>query len=209
MSLGIRSGGARRFCPRSKRFRAPCSHTITLRFRCMAISRRSNRDNTSQSTFSWVERPVSHSRSQGSEVVWMTSVATWRSNFAGLLAALAPAGSSGRTSPVCSRWTEGELSPPSSEGWQNAGMVSPTECWTLSLSEWTDLDGLSLSDDGVCSLSDILETGDVPQRYFLSARACLGILRRAARRGKDLPQLLARALRAVAGSEPTSTATEV
>jgi len=138
----------------------------------------------------------------------MTSVVTWRSNFASWLAACAPAGSSGRTSPVCSAWTGEGLSPPSSEGWQNAGMVSPTECWTLSLSEWTGLAGLSLNDDGVCSLSDVLETGDVPQRYYLSARACSGILRRAAKRGKTLPPLLARALRAVADLEPTSTATE-
>lgn len=160
------------------------------------------------SMFSSGEPPANPSRSRVSERDWMMSVATWRSNFVALLGALAPSGSYGRTSPVCSRWTAGELSPPSSEGWQNAGMVSPTECWTLSLSEWTGLDGLSLSDDGVCSLSDVLATGDVPQRYYLSAIACRGILRRAVKRGKDLPQLLRHALEAVAGSEPTSTATE-
>jgi hypothetical protein len=59
-------------------------------------------------------------------------------------------------------------------GWSNSGMGSPTECLTLSSSEWTGLDGLSLNDDGVCSLSDILETGDVPQRYFLSAEPARG-----------------------------------
>lgn len=160
-----------------------------------------------QLTFLLEERHANHSASPVSEKDWMTSVATWRSNFAGLLAALAPAGSSGRTSPVCSAWTEGELSPPSSEGWQNAGMVSPTECWTLSLSEWTDTSALSLRDDGVCSLSDILETGDVPPQYYLSARACAGILRRAEKRGKDLPPQLRLALEAVAGSERTSIAT--
>jgi hypothetical protein len=74
--------------------------------------------------------------------------------------------------------------------------------------EWTGLDGLSLNDDDVCSLSDILETGDVPQRYYLSAKACAGILRRAVKRGKALPQRLAHALQAVADLEPTSTATE-
>jgi hypothetical protein len=84
-------------------------------------------------------------------------------------------------------------------------MGSPTECLTLNTCEWTGLDGLSLKDDGVCSLSDILETGDVPQQYYLSAKACKGILRRAVNRGKDLPQLLALALKAVAGSGPTST----
>jgi len=150
---------------------------------------------------------ANHSQSQDSEADWMMTVATWPSNFVGLLGEHAPAGSFGRTSPVCSQWTAGTPSPPSSEGWQNAGMVSPTECWTLSMSEWTGMDGLSLNDDGVCSLSDILETGDVPRRYYLSAKACVGILRRAENRGKTLPPQLQRALAAVADSEPTSTAT--
>ena len=84
---------------------------------------------------------------------------------------------------------------------QNSGTGTATEFWTLSTSEWTGLDGLSLSDDGVCSLSDILETGAVPQRYYLSARACAGILRRAERRGRDLPPTLSRALaQAAAGA---------
>jgi hypothetical protein len=77
------------------------------------------------------------------------------------------------------------------------------ECLTLSLCEWTGLNGLSLRGEGVCSLSDILVTGAVPQRYFLSAKACRGILRRAVKRAKRLPVLLMRALTAVAGSEPT------
>lgn len=38
-------------------------------------------------------------------------------------------------------------------------------------------------------LSSILMAG-VPQKYYLSPTACLGILRRADRRGKELPQLL-------------------
>jgi hypothetical protein len=46
----------------------------------------------------------------------------------------------------------------------------------------------------VCSLSDTLETGDVPQRFFLSATACQGILRRAEKRGKVLPSALQVAL---------------
>jgi len=64
---------------------------------------------------------------------------------------------------------------------------------------------LSRSADVVCSLSDILETGDVPLRFFLTARACQGILRRADKRGKLLPPSLQEALAAVA-SEPTSIA---
>ena len=77
------------------------------------------------------------------------------------------------------------------------------------MSEWTDLDGLSLNDDGVCSLSDILETGDVPQRYYLTARACAGILRRAEKRGKTLPVALQAALQAVAFPEPTKPAADM
>jgi hypothetical protein len=66
-------------------------------------------------------------------------------------------------------------------------MGSPIECWTLNTSEWP-------SDAAVCSLSDTLETGDVPQRFFLSAKACQGILRRAEKRGKELPPSLRQAL---------------
>lgn len=61
------------------------------------------------------------------------------------------------------------------------------ECWTLSSSVWP-------SGASVCSLSSILETGGVPRRYFLSARACAGIIRRAERRGKALPRELREAL---------------
>ena len=82
---------------------------------------------------------------------------------------------------------------------------SPTVCLTLNTCEWTGLDGLFLKDDGVSSLSDILEAGDVPQRYYLSPKACLGILRRAEKRGKSLPQSLHDALKAVASGQ-TSTA---
>jgi hypothetical protein len=39
-----------------------------------------------------------------------------------------------------------------------------------------------------------LETGGVPRRYFLSARACTGILRRAAKFEKKLPAHLEAAL---------------
>ncbi|MNR50680.1 hypothetical protein D3C85_1702360 [compost metagenome] len=79
-------------------------------------------------------------------------------------------------------------------------MGSPTEFLTLSSLEYP-------SDAVVCSLSDVLETGEVPQRFFLSATACRGILRRAEKRGKALPPPLALALKAVAESEPISIAT--
>jgi hypothetical protein len=70
---------------------------------------------------------------------------------------------------------------------------------TLNTSEHAASPSLSRNGDAVCSLSDILETGAVPQRFFLTAKACRGILRRADKRGKDLPPQLLQALQAVAG----------
>ena len=50
------------------------------------------------------------------------------------------------------------------------------------------------------SLSQILQPQeDVPQKYFLSKRGCLGILRRAAAKNKVLPMELEQALREQAG----------
>jgi hypothetical protein len=54
------------------------------------------------------------------------------------------------------------------------------------------------NDAAVCSLSQVLETTSIPQRFFLSSTACAGILRRAEKRGKELPEALRLALQAVA-----------
>ena len=53
--------------------------------------------------------------------------------------------------------------------------------------------GESPREESVSLLSQILED-NVPQKYYLSARACQGILARASRRGKPLPELLKNAL---------------
>ena len=71
------------------------------------------------------------------------------------------------------------------ELWPDGGVHG--ECWTLSSSVWPN-------DASVCSLSSTLETGDVPPRFFLSAKACAGIISRAERRGKALPEELLAAL---------------
>ena len=52
------------------------------------------------------------------------------------------------------------------------------------------------------TLSEVLETGPVPERYFLSKAACAGILRRAERRGKKLPAHLEAALTGMADPTP-------
>jgi hypothetical protein len=68
--------------------------------------------------------------------------------------------------------------------------------------EWTDTLVPSPSDDGVCSLSHVLEDSQaVPERFYLSPKACVGILRRAERRGKTLPAQLEEALRSVVGQQ--------
>lgn len=60
------------------------------------------------------------------------------------------------------------------------------DSWMLNIGE-------SPKDESASLLSQILE-GNVPEKYYLSARACRGILNRAKRRGKDLPQELKQAL---------------
>lgn len=144
-----------------------------------------------QLTFSSVEPLASHSASRDSERDSMIREAISCSSTWQLLAGLLPDGWSGKTSLVSCPLTEAGILEPSSGGWQNAGMGSPTAFLTLSSSEFP-------SGAAVCSLSDILETGDLPQRYFLSAKACAGILRRAEKRGKELPPQLAKALHSVA-----------
>ena len=75
------------------------------------------------------------------------------------------------------------------------------ESSTLSIMDWP-------RDANVCSLSQVLVTGSIPRKYFLTSKACSGILRRAEKRGKSLPPSLHAALQAVASGQ-TSTAMEV
>ena len=77
----------------------------------------------------------------------------------------------------------------------------PGGCLTLSTSDWP-------SDASVCSLSDILEPhGPHLHRYFLSPKACRGILRRAERRGRNLPPELRAALEATIAMSEGETET--
>ena len=48
-------------------------------------------------------------------------------------------------------------------------------------------------EENVSTLSQIL-MAQVPEKYYLSPKACLGILRRASSRGKQLPEVLRKAL---------------
>ena len=121
-----------------------------------------------------------------------------------------PDGSATRTTPSAVSWED--LSAQTMPCLTLSAEAGPVRVWLpgqghgrhggfsmLNMQDWRN-------DASVCSLSRILETGPIPRRYYLSGKACLGIIRRAAKRGKALPVLLARALRAVVASEPISSA---
>ena len=63
------------------------------------------------------------------------------------------------------------------------------ESWMPNISAWPN-------DAAVCLLSQVLEKGSIHPRFFLSSTACEGILRRADKRGKELPEMLKEALAA-------------
>lgn len=140
-----------------------------------------------QLIFSSEGRPANPSASQEDERDWMIRVVSWPSNFSDLLGASALAGSFGKTFPVRCHQEGGAISETSSVRLLTQGMASRGESWTLSGSE-------SPSDAVASLLSDILETGVLPSRFYLSARACSGILRRAEARGRTLPIDLRQAL---------------
>ena len=108
-------------------------------------------------------------------------------------------GSFGKTSRGHCQAAEGRISDAYCPHWMSSGTVWRGGFLTLNFSEYP-------KDAGVSFLSDILET-DPPQKYYLSAKACEGIIRRAEKRGKPLPPQLDEALRAQAsnsakGQEP-------
>ena len=180
-----------------------------------------------QLTFLSEEHPVRTTQSRVSVSAWLAIEGSSPSHLLKSLHGFAPAGWFGRTSPAFSQAMTDETlrdfwatsvarkSPSRTEdGKTRASSLAtrtptdwPTLCVTLNTSEHADTGEPFLSGGAVCSLSDILETGDVPRRFYLTAKACRGILRRAEKRGKSLPPQLARALQAVAGSEPISIST--
>jgi hypothetical protein len=153
----------------------------------MATSRKSTPGGPEQLTFSWEARPVRRLVSQEKERAWTIRAATSQWSSFGSLIASSQDGSHGKTFRAYCQLIAGERLAPSLGRWGNSGMGSPTEFSTLNTSEFH-------SGAGACSLSDILETTAPPRRYYLSAIACRGILRRAAKRGTQLPEALKRAL---------------
>ena len=73
--------------------------------------------------------------------------------------------------------------------WQDMDGALLGECMTLNT-------GVFPSDVRESTLSQILEV-NAPEKYYLSAKAAAGIIRRAERRGKELPKMLKEALEEV------------
>ena len=120
---------------------------------------------------------------------------------------------------LCLKREDGPTPDASTMSWESG--VWPGEYTTLSITESPKdanayrclLTSTDLQRRGLClnlniseqprmviqtKLSQILESNPDP-KYNLSAKACLGILNRAAKRGKKLPEALEAALRAQAG----------
>lgn len=103
-------------------------------------------------------------------------------------------GSSLRTYPDYFPPTEAATSPSYSRRWPTSGSwTGPGECWTHDTSECPS-DGGAYS-----SLRDVLQEA-APARFSLSPKAAAGILRRAEKRDRALPEVLQTALRALAAS---------
>ena len=93
-----------------------------------------------------------------------------------------------KTLPICLMLVNGQSRDASMMSWADGQLLG--EYMTLSFGECP-------KEENASRLSQILEAYP-PQRYSLSAKACQGILNRAERRGKKLPEELERALRAQA-----------
>ena len=145
------------------------------------------------SMFSAEDFPAKTSRWLDVVQDWLENAPGCGSSFAELLRNFDLRMSSSRTSPACYPAIEGPTLPPSFKGWSNSGMAWPGGSLTLVTSECP-------SDAVESSLSAVLEPTPA-SKYYLSQRACAGILRRAAKRGKALPPRLEAALQVVAHTE--------
>ena len=123
-----------------------------------------------------------------------------------------------RTTPLAASSADclGSMTPlklKTGSGLKQAFSVAKPSEWVIESSmpntlPWLKGVGGSFSLPCLVSLSQVLESGPVHQRYFLSEKACSGILRRAEKRGKQLPETLRQALQSVVDAANPSTLTE-
>jgi hypothetical protein len=107
-------------------------------------------------------------------------------------------------------------SPNSSLDWQTSGMGSPTGFLTLKALESVGCTHIAeggqqcrnADAESLSSLAEILEVGEIAQRFYLSPKAAAGILRRSQRRGKTLPPMLEKALRQTCSGQEAISPTQ-
>src|SRR5574344_304492 len=151
------------------------------------------------------------------EAILRSSLLVW-------LTARAHAGWFGRTSMACSQAGPDAILPPSYRSCADGRSPFPTEdgatpgssptppdasgwrgeCLTLSMPAFPNFQGRSRSEGSVSSLSEVLVRGSVPRKYYLTASCAEGILRRAERKGKTMPQLFRAALEILSGRRKPS-----
>ena len=145
------------------------------------------------------EHHANHFQLQDSEEDSAITEGILRSLFAEWLISCAPSTSSGKTSQdVCHLMEDGTLAP--SQGrWLNSGIHSDGVSLTHNTLE-------SPKDAEESFLLDVLQDSqNISDRYCLSQKAAEGILRRAKRRGKTLPETLETALRSLVSKDSHST----
>lgn len=141
-----------------------------------------------QLTF-WSEAPLAnHLASPDFDKALQMLAETSQSRFLQWLKSISPIGWFGKMCPAYCP-IEQMRSETLSQAYPNSGITAPGGCWMLNISECH-------KDAAACSLSQVLEN-NAPEKYFLSQKACAGILRRAARRKKKLPKELQIALEVV------------
>ena len=144
------------------------------------------------------ELPANHSVLQGLEKDLKTQGGTLPLAMSEFLTTLDPSGSYGKTCQVSSVQMVDGILVPFSGRWSKSGMGGHIGCLMLNTLE-------SHKDAEECLLSDVLETGNLRPEYYLSPKACAGILRRAKVRNKKLPELLYQALLTVSKQLATTT----
>lgn len=125
------------------------------------------------------------------------SEASSQASFSSLLALLertAPEFLFSKTLRVYSVRTKEETSALFSGRWPSSGILSDGVCLTASISE-------SPSRASESSLLGVIETRKAPRKYFLSANAARGMLRRADRMGRPLFRPLRESLNILAEKE--------
>ena len=144
--------------------------------------------NTQMNLLSWLAGvPAKHSASADSEKDSKTQEETSCSNTLELSQQFNQHILSGKMYQVSFPQTTEKTLEPYSKQWLNSGILSAGELWTAKTSE-------SHNDAEESFLSDILETKNVHSKFYLSQKACIGLIRRANKRGKTIPPKLLQAL---------------